>query len=57
MTKYDKDFCTNSSTCTNTECYRYLSKKVEEEMGNRPIYVSDFKETEQCEGYKDGESK
>ena len=49
--KYDKDFCIHSSTCTNTECYRYLSKQVEEEMGNRPIYVTDYKETEQCDGY------
>ena len=51
MTKYDKDFCIHSDKCTNTKCYRYLSQEVNDEMGKRPIYMSNFKETEQCEGY------
>lgn len=53
MTKYDKDFCIHSKTCQNKECYRYLSEQVAEEMGNRPIYVSDFRETNECGGYRD----
>lgn len=46
MIKYDKDFCIHSKDC------RYLTKGVEEEMGNRPIYVSDFRETDECKENK-----
>ena len=53
MKNYDKTFCSYSNECINKECDRHLSKEEIEQMGTRPIWYCNYKETEQCEGYKE----
>lgn len=53
MVNYDKTFCCYSSECANKECYRYLNKDNVEELSNRLVWYSGFRDTEQCEGFKE----
>lgn len=52
--KYDITFCVVE--CGNTKCYRNPSKMPESERRYPHSYAM-FKDTEDCEGYKDPKEK